>query len=210
MKRNKAKKEKKTGSSSTVASVKLIIHFQLHGYFEYIRRDVLVSHIQPQDELQLVLSLTITFDTVTKSSQTPRLTGIPEARPAEIARDLEAIYKEGRLTDFTIVAGDRELPAHQVILSARSPVFAAMLEPHTDEAKNSRVVFRDIDFEVLAPKLITPGPQTVMFWCQNYHATYQTVMQWALLTARLPRTELHKRQLDRVGVTTEQNCISVR
>lgn len=66
----------------------------------------------------------------------------------QIARDLEAIYKEGRLADFTIVASGRELPAHQIILSARSPVFAAMLEPHTEEAKNSRVVFPDIDFEV--------------------------------------------------------------
>lgn len=61
---------------------------------------------------------------------------------------MEAIYKEGRLADFTIVASGRELPAHQIILSARSPVFAAMLEPHTEEAKNSRVVFPDIDFEV--------------------------------------------------------------
>lgn len=66
----------------------------------------------------------------------------------QIARDLEAIYKEGRLSDFTIVASGRELPAHQIILSARSPVFAAMLEPHTEEAKNSRVIFPDIDFEV--------------------------------------------------------------
>lgn len=59
-------------------------YFQLHGYFEYIRRDVLVSHIQPQDELQLVLSLTITFDTVTKSSQNPRQCSVPDARPAEV------------------------------------------------------------------------------------------------------------------------------
>ncbi|VDM46878.1 unnamed protein product [Toxocara canis] len=57
---------------------------QLHGYFEYIRRDLLVSHIQPQDELQLVLALTITFDTVTKSSQSLRQNGLPEARPAEV------------------------------------------------------------------------------------------------------------------------------
>uniref|UniRef100_A0A914RLH2 BTB domain-containing protein n=1 Tax=Parascaris equorum TaxID=6256 RepID=A0A914RLH2_PAREQ len=57
-----------------------------------------------------------------------------------IARDLEVIYKEGRLTDFTVIAGGREMPAHQVVLSARSPVFAAMLEPHTEEFKNKRVM----------------------------------------------------------------------
>uniref|UniRef100_A0A914ZMV5 BTB domain-containing protein n=1 Tax=Parascaris univalens TaxID=6257 RepID=A0A914ZMV5_PARUN len=127
---------------------------QLHGYFEYIRRDLLVNHIQPQDELQLVLALTITFDTVTKSSQSMRQNGLPEPRPAEIARDLEVIYKEGRLTDFTVIAGGREMPAHQVVLSARSPVFAAMLEPHTEEFKNKRVNFPDIDYEVMQELLL--------------------------------------------------------
>ncbi|MFH4973583.1 hypothetical protein AB6A40_000292 [Gnathostoma spinigerum] len=122
---------------------------QLHGYFEYIRRDLLVNHIQPQDELQLVLNLTITFDTISKSSQTEKATGNPEPHPAEVAKDLESVYKEGRLSDFTVVAGDHELPAHQVLLSARSPVFAAMLEPHTEEFRNKRVIFSDIDFEVM-------------------------------------------------------------
>jgi hypothetical protein len=59
-------------------------NLQLHGYFEYIRRDLLVNHIQPQDELQLVLNLTITFDTVTKSSQATRQLGQPESRPNEV------------------------------------------------------------------------------------------------------------------------------
>uniref|UniRef100_A0A914X684 Uncharacterized protein n=1 Tax=Plectus sambesii TaxID=2011161 RepID=A0A914X684_9BILA len=121
---------------------------QLHGYFEYIRRDLLVNHIQPQDELQLVLNLTITFDTVTKSSQATR-TGQPECKPAEIAKDLETLYKDGRLTDFTIVVGDKDLPAHRAVLSARSPMFAGMLEAHTDESKSGRVVIPDVDYEVM-------------------------------------------------------------
>ncbi|VDN82195.1 unnamed protein product [Brugia pahangi] len=174
---------------------------QLHGYFEYIRRDVLVSHIQPQDELQLVLSLTITFDTVTKSSQNPRQCSVPDARPAEIARDLEAIYKEGRLADFTIVASGRELPAHQIILSARSPVFAAMLEPHTEEAKNSRVVFPDIDFEVM---------QELLLYMYTGRSPNLSNMALDLLAAadrfQLPGLKEMADQVLRTGLIVESAC----
>lgn len=65
-----------------------------------------------------------------------------------MARDMESFFREGRLSDFTIVASGREMRAHRAILSARSPVFAAMLEPHTEEFKNSKVNFADIEYEV--------------------------------------------------------------
>ncbi|VDM59187.1 unnamed protein product [Angiostrongylus costaricensis] len=123
---------------------------QLHGYFEYIRRDLLISHVHPSDELQLVLNMTVTFDTVTRTSQAPKALGPPEPKPAEVTKDLESIFKDSKLSDFTIVVGDKEIPVHKVILSARSPVFAAMLEPHTEEAKTNRVVLEDMDYEVSA------------------------------------------------------------
>lgn len=59
--------------------------FQLHGYFEYIRRDLLISHVHPSDELQLVLNMTVTFDTVTRTSQAPKTLGPPEPKPAEVS-----------------------------------------------------------------------------------------------------------------------------
>ncbi|RCN43676.1 BTB/POZ domain protein, partial [Ancylostoma caninum] len=122
---------------------------QLHGYFEYIRRDLLISHVHPSDELQLVLNMTVTFDTVTRTSQAPKTLGPPEPKPAEVTKDLESIFKDAKLSDFTIVVGDKEIPVHKVVLSARSPVFAAMLEPHTEEAKTNRVVLEDIEYEVM-------------------------------------------------------------
>ncbi|KJH49454.1 BTB/POZ domain protein [Dictyocaulus viviparus] len=122
---------------------------QLHGYFEYIRRDLLISHVHPSDELQLVLNMTVTFDTVTRTSQAPKTLGPPEPKPAEVTKDLESIFKDSKLSDFVIVVGDREIPVHKVVLSARSPVFAAMLEPHTEEAKTNRVVLEDMDYEVM-------------------------------------------------------------
>jgi len=62
------------------------------------------------------------------------------------------MFGDTRHSDFTIICdGDkehRELPAHKVVLGARSPVFAAMFEPHTEEAQKSEVHYNDIDFEV--------------------------------------------------------------
>jgi hypothetical protein len=38
-------------------------------------------------------------------------------------------------------------------LAARSPFFAAMLEPHTDESQNGRVNFDDIEMDVMREML---------------------------------------------------------
>lgn len=130
---------------------------QLNGYFEYIRRDLLISHIQPSDEIQLLLNLTIVSDTITKNSQNVISPAVPEPRPSELAKDLEQMFGDTRHSDFTIICdGDkehRELPAHKVVLGARSPVFAAMFEPHTEEAQKSEVHYNDIDFEVMREML---------------------------------------------------------
>ncbi|KAK5978139.1 hypothetical protein GCK32_000420 [Trichostrongylus colubriformis] len=97
---------------------------QLHGYFEYIRRDLLISHVHPSDELQLVLNMTVTFDTVTRTSQAPKTLGPPEPKPAEgaalkgskicLTKDLELIFKDVKLSNFTIGVGDIEIPVQKM------------------------------------------------------------------------------------------------
>jgi len=67
-------------------------YFQLNGYFEYIRRDVLIGHIQPSDEIQLLLNLTIVSDTITKNSQNVISPVVPEPRPSEVFLDKLIIY----------------------------------------------------------------------------------------------------------------------
>ncbi|KAL3098237.1 hypothetical protein niasHS_002073 [Heterodera schachtii] len=131
---------------------------QLNGYFEYIRRDLLINHIMPQDEIQLLLNLTIVSDTITKNSQNTINQAMPEPRPCELAKDLEVMFGQNRHTDFKIVCRGEgkemhELNAHKVVLAARSPVFSAMLEPHTEEAQKSEVFYEDIDFEVMREML---------------------------------------------------------
>jgi len=88
-----------------------------------------------------MLSLNITADTVTKSSQSITTTTMPEPRPAEVAHDIESLYGDERFTDFKIICKEhkdgqnkdeeaklRILPVHKVVLAARSPVFGESLE----------------------------------------------------------------------------------
>jgi len=131
---------------------------QLNGYFEYIRRDVLISHIQPQDEIHLMLHLNIVADTVNKSSSTITTSlAFPEPKLAELAEDIEHAFMDERYSDFTIICqGEKKsksIKAHKVILSTRSPVFAAMLNLPTEEAKNNQVVFEDVDYDVMREML---------------------------------------------------------
>jgi histone acetyltransferase HTATIP len=42
--------------------------------------------------------------------------------------DRSSIYKSGKCTDFTIVAGGREFPVHRVLLSTRSQYFNAVCD----------------------------------------------------------------------------------
>jgi hypothetical protein len=65
---------------------------------------------------------------------------------------MEQMFGDTRHTDFTIVCDEekeqRELQVHKVVLGARSPVFAAMFEPHTEESQKAEVHYNDIDYDV--------------------------------------------------------------
>jgi len=129
---------------------------QLNGYFEYIRREQLIQHIAPQDEIKLVLSLSIVQDTITKTTPgDPALQSSPDSSFTALSRDLNDQYvKEPKFTDFKIICQDdagksREINCHRFILYSRSNVFRAMLQEHTGEYKSNSVKFPDIDYEVM-------------------------------------------------------------
>ena len=72
----------------------------------------------------------------------------------QLAHDLELMFGNDRHTDFKIICRrgenvDKVFDVHRIVLAARSPVFSAMLEPHTEEAINGRVFFNDIDPDVM-------------------------------------------------------------
>lgn len=64
--------------------------------------------------MQINLELSVTFDTITKTSQLPKTIGPPSPKPSEVARDLEEVFMDPKHSDFTIVVNDKEFPAHKV------------------------------------------------------------------------------------------------
>lgn len=63
------------------------------------------------------------------------------------------VFSNEKHSDFKIICKNekesKEIRVHKVVLTARSPVFAAMLEIHTEETLKNKVVFDDIDYDVL-------------------------------------------------------------
>uniref|UniRef100_A0AC34RLR6 BTB domain-containing protein n=1 Tax=Panagrolaimus sp. JU765 TaxID=591449 RepID=A0AC34RLR6_9BILA len=52
-----------------------------------------------------------------------------------------------RFKDFTIHVDGKEIKVHKSVLAVTSPVFSAMLEPHTKEFKENKVFIRDFDYD---------------------------------------------------------------
>lgn len=69
----------------------------------------------------------------------------------QLITDLENLYKSKKFADVILVAQEgQEFSAHRALLSARSPIFAAMFEHEsTKEALEGRVVIEDVRAEVL-------------------------------------------------------------
>ncbi|XP_069189619.1 kelch-like protein 5 isoform X2 [Procambarus clarkii] len=71
-------------------------------------------------------------------------------RHAEAAlRRMEAYYARGQLCDVTLVAGNRRIRAHRLVLSAASDYFAAMFTSPVLEATQEEVAMRDMDSDAL-------------------------------------------------------------
>ncbi|KAK7863983.1 hypothetical protein R5R35_000091 [Gryllus longicercus] len=62
---------------------------------------------------------------------------------------MENYFLKGQLTDVTLIAGSRQIPAHRLVLSAGSEYFAAMFTSNLREATQSEVVLQDVDGDAL-------------------------------------------------------------
>jgi hypothetical protein len=57
----------------------------------------------------------------------------------KMCQDMEQLLEEGDYSDMTLTAEGLDIPCHRVILGSRSPVFKAMIKPHTKESQSSRI-----------------------------------------------------------------------
>ncbi|CAD5212392.1 unnamed protein product [Bursaphelenchus okinawaensis] len=124
---------------------------QLNGYFEYVRRDALLQHIAPEDELMLKITLTFFSEPWTHMEVFPKERGTQLTD--DVGKDFEALFKNPQFSDFKIKCKYdgkvKVLNVHKAILVARSQFFKAMLSEHTKESKDNEVIFDDIDHSVL-------------------------------------------------------------
>jgi len=54
-----------------------------------------------------------------------------------------------KYADFVLIVEKKKLPVHKIILSARSPVFAAMFENDMVEGRQGSVVINDVRYECM-------------------------------------------------------------
>ena len=68
---------------------------------------------------------------------------------ADLGRHMDSVRKEGFLTDFTLVAGEREFKVHKVVLATQSTVFRRMIETDMKESQDNCITIRDFTPEVV-------------------------------------------------------------
>lgn len=66
----------------------------------------------------------------------------------QLTNDLETLFSDMKFTDVSIIVRDRQFEAHKSMLSARSPVFAAMFEHPTKEKISNQIVVHNIEADV--------------------------------------------------------------
>ena len=57
------------------------------------------------------------------------------------------LFESGYLSDFTIVIGQHQFPAHKIILMLKSPVFEVMLNINMQEKNNNQLELEDLQAE---------------------------------------------------------------
>ncbi|XP_054271966.1 kelch-like protein 5 [Macrosteles quadrilineatus] len=62
---------------------------------------------------------------------------------------METYLLKNQLTDVTLIAGSRQIPAHRLVLSAGSEYFSAMFTSNLRESCQSEIVLQDVDGEAL-------------------------------------------------------------
>ena len=66
-----------------------------------------------------------------------------------IMRKMELYHNKQELCDVVLIAGQRRIPAHRIVLSAASDYFAAMFTSDCREANEKEVLLQNIDSEAL-------------------------------------------------------------
>merc|ERR1719312_2252265 len=133
---------------------KVLSSKQMHGTKKYIERDILMqnSDLYIDDSITFLLEAEI-CQPGTKTSVVENIDnddnkdGVDNAKTAiatRLSTDMLDMLSTGLLSDVIVKCENYEFTCHKSILSARSPVFAAMFQHNMSEAQNHEVDILDL------------------------------------------------------------------
>lgn len=111
----------------------------------------LKDQVLPNDELTVVC--TIDTDGSGQIETVASDTMHYEMPTVDMWQDLESLLMDKTYADVTLIVDEEEIKAHRIVLMARSPVFAAMFTNAMIEKQESKVVIKDLDYEVVQETL---------------------------------------------------------
>jgi len=124
------------------------------GFKKFIRRDFLLDEangLLPDDKLTLFCEVSVVADSVNISGQMHSASfTVP---PTQLHNDFGQLFESSQFADVTLTCHSREFQCHKAILTARSPVLAAMFEHEMKERQLNLVQIEDMDPEVMAEML---------------------------------------------------------
>jgi len=124
------------------------------GFKKFIRRDFLLDEangLLPDDKLTLFCEVSVVADSVNISGQMHSAQfKVPDCR---LSDDFGQLFESNQFADVNLTCAGREFKCHKAILTARSPVLAAMFEHDMKERQHNRVEIDDMDPEVMADML---------------------------------------------------------
>jgi len=122
------------------------------GFKKFIRRDYLLDEangLLPDDKLTIFCEVSIVSDIVNLTGQNNALQ-LKVPNSCTLAEDIGSLFTEDQFADFTIQVDNAKIKVHKCVLSARSPVFKAMLSHKgLAESNNDSVLIKDLDEETV-------------------------------------------------------------
>ena len=124
------------------------------GWPEFIKKQDLFNELNGLVVKDAILILCeVVTDEILYNDLHWRILGFPMPEKRSNCEDFKVYFNNSKFSDVDIKVGRKMLHAHKVILSSKSPVFAAMFEHDMMENRLNIVKIQDLSYEVLKKML---------------------------------------------------------
>ena len=106
-------------------------------------------------DLEIVFDFTFAHSSVTLGSKDKKVKGTSSSHDfkQELSKNFQEFFLSKEMSDIQIKCGDSTIDAHQVILSAWSPVFRGMFQAEMKEKESKEVEIQDLDPSIVLEML---------------------------------------------------------